>query len=217
MTRTRAPAAASPRALADASAPVAVTTATWSSRPNQRLTGSIRRTGRRWRASWPSRFVACCFRSSPSRSAARHRRAPIQTSHAARAARRRRAFARQGILEPDQRLLLNRLADPDRFDRRQAVVDIVQQVELELQLRAHPAQQLGYEAQVHLGRPGVLGGSRARRARSAWCRVDPVNAGQPGDCARDSQRVQDDPVVVQRIQQPTESAADDSAPGSSMA
>ena len=65
-------------------------------------------------------------------------------------------LGRRRILEPEQPVGLDRLAEARRLDRRQAVVDVVQQVEVEAELRAHGLEELRREVEVLLGRPRLL-------------------------------------------------------------
>ena len=90
-------------------------------------------------------------------------------------------LGRRRILEPEQRAVLDPLAQLARLDRRQAMVNIVQQVEVEAELLAHGVKQLGHELQVGARLPDRL------QRQLALCRLvvvlllaDPVHLLQAG-------------------------------------
>ena len=71
-------------------------------------------------------------------------------------AERRLVLRRDRILEPEQAVRLEALAQPRGFDRRQAVVHVVEQVDVEPDLAPKAVEQRWHEVQVALRAPHAL-------------------------------------------------------------
>ena len=65
-------------------------------------------------------------------------------------------LGRHRVLHPEQPVRLERLAEPRRLDRRQAVVDVVQQVHVRAELAPRAFEQRRHDVQVLLRRPERL-------------------------------------------------------------
>ena len=69
---------------------------------------------------------------------------------------------RQRILQVEQPIVLELLRQPHRLDRRHALVNVVDELDVEADLRAHPVKQLRHAAGVGVGME-VRAGQRAVR------------------------------------------------------
>ena len=66
-------------------------------------------------------------------------------------------LGRAGVLQPERVVVLEALAEPRRLHRRQAMVHVVQDVQVEAEALPHRLEESGHRAQVRLGRPPGLG------------------------------------------------------------
>ena len=71
-------------------------------------------------------------------------------------AERRLVLRRHRILQPEQPRRLEALAEPRRFDRRQAMVHVVEQVHVEADLAPQPFEQRRHEVEIPLRAPHAL-------------------------------------------------------------
>ncbi len=91
-------------------------------------------------------------------------------------------FGRRGVLHPEQAMRLERLAHACGLDRRQPVMDVVQQVDFVAELRADTLEQLRHEADVGIAAPPTL----RHAPLLGWfigtgATTDAVGAGEPGN------------------------------------
>ena len=87
-------------------------------------------------------------------------------------------LGRDGVFHPEEAIRLEGLAEPGGLDRREPVVDVVEQVGLGAQLRAQSREEPGNEVQVALRAPPALRRQpldgrlvRSTRASDAVCRL----------------------------------------------
>ena len=65
-------------------------------------------------------------------------------------------FRGRGVFHPEQAIRLDRFAETRGFDRRQAVVDVMQQMRIEAEFVAHGFEEFRHEVEILFRRPALL-------------------------------------------------------------